>query len=77
MRLEATLPAMRPCRESQWGWTPEAFGFPGNQNSLVLNERGPALKVFWSRLRRDGRGEQGKKSKDSIKKEEKKLSITR
>ena len=28
---------------------------PGIQNSLVLNERGPALKVFWSRRWRDGR----------------------
>jgi hypothetical protein len=28
---------------------------PGNHSSLQLNERGPALKVFWSRLWRDGR----------------------
>jgi hypothetical protein len=28
---------------------------PGNHNSLELNERGVALKVFWTRLRRDGR----------------------
>jgi hypothetical protein len=28
---------------------------PGSHSSLELNERGPALKVFWSRLRRDGR----------------------
>ena len=39
------------------GWTPKA-ALPllfENQNSFVLNERGPALKVFWSRLWRDGR----------------------
>jgi hypothetical protein len=29
---------------------------PGNHSSLELNERGPALKVFWSRQWRDGRG---------------------
>jgi hypothetical protein len=28
---------------------------PGNHSSLELNERGPALKVFWSRPWRDGR----------------------
>ena len=28
---------------------------PGNHSSWQLNERGPALKVFWSRPRRDGR----------------------
>jgi hypothetical protein len=28
---------------------------PGNHSSLELNERGPALKVFWSRRWRDGR----------------------
>jgi hypothetical protein len=28
---------------------------PGNHSSLALNERGPALKVFWSRRWRDGR----------------------
>jgi hypothetical protein len=28
---------------------------PGNHSSLALNERGPALKVFWSRPWRDGR----------------------
>lgn len=27
----------------------------GNHNSLALNERGLALKVFWSRRWRDGR----------------------
>ena len=40
---------IRPCRESITGWAPEAQALPGNRNSLVLNERGPALKVFWSR----------------------------
>ena len=29
---------------------------PGNHSSLELNERGPALNVFWSRRWRDGRG---------------------
>ena len=29
---------------------------PGNHSSLELSERGPALKVFWSRRWRDGRG---------------------
>ena len=28
---------------------------PGNHSSLELSERGPALKVFWSRRWRDGR----------------------
>ena len=28
---------------------------PENHSSLELNERGPALKVFWSRQWRDGR----------------------
>lgn len=28
---------------------------PGNHSSLKLSERGPALKVFWSRQWRDGR----------------------
>jgi hypothetical protein len=28
---------------------------PGNHSSLELNERGPALNVFWSRRWRDGR----------------------
>jgi hypothetical protein len=37
------------------GWTPEAAMLPGNHSSLALNERGPALKVFWSRPWRDGR----------------------
>src|SRR5271157_343325 len=55
MQLGATLQAIRPCRESETGWTPEAFPLPGNQSSLALNERGPALKVFWTRRWRDGR----------------------
>ena len=29
---------------------------PGNHSSLELNARGPALKVFWSRQWREGRG---------------------
>src|SRR5215831_8934506 len=53
--LRNDLQAIRPCRESRTGWTPPAERLLGNRNSLVLNERGPALKVFWSRLARDGR----------------------
>jgi hypothetical protein len=41
------LPAIRPCRESSKGWTPGAARLPGNHSSLELNERGPALNVFW------------------------------
>jgi len=41
------LQAIRPCRESQRGWTLGAARCPGNHSSLVLNEHGPALKVFW------------------------------
>jgi len=55
MQLEEALQAIRPRRESETGWTPETFAFPGNQNSLALNERGPALNVFWTRLWRVGR----------------------
>jgi hypothetical protein len=55
VQLKDTLQAIRPCRESQTGWTPEAEMFPGNHSSWALNERGPALKVFWSRRGRDGR----------------------
>jgi hypothetical protein len=44
---ERLLQVIRPCRESRTGWAPEAARLPGNQNSLVLNEHGPALKVFW------------------------------
>jgi hypothetical protein len=36
-----------------------------NRNSLELNERGPALNVFWSRLRRDGHRETFNKSPES------------
>jgi hypothetical protein len=50
VQLEDTLQAIRPCRESETGWTPEAATrFLGNHSSWRLNERGPALKVFWSR----------------------------
>ena len=55
MQLRDPLQAIRPCRESQTGWTPEAARLPGNPSSLALNERGPALNVFWSRRWRDGR----------------------
>ena len=55
MQLRDTLQAIRPCRESATGWTPEAARLPGNHSSLELNERGPALRVFWSRRWRDGR----------------------
>src|SRR5208282_25848 len=55
MQLRTTLQAIRPCHESETGWTPEALLLLGNQNSLALNERGPALKVFWTRRWRDGR----------------------
>src|ERR671922_2813914 len=54
MQLTVTLLAIRPCRESETGWPPEAARLLGNQSSLAVNERGPALKVFWSRCRRDG-----------------------
>ena len=56
-QLGNTLPVIRPCRESKMGWTPKAVLplFSENRSSFVLNERGPALKVFWSRLWRDGR----------------------
>src|SRR5689334_23571741 len=46
---------IRPCRESQTGWTPAAAMRPGNHSFMALNERSPALKVFWSRRWRDGR----------------------
>ena len=55
MQLKYALQVIRPCRESATGWTPEAVTLPGNHSSLELNERGPALKVFWSRPWRDGR----------------------
>ncbi len=54
MQLTATFEVIRPCRESTTGWTPEAARLPGNHGSLELSERGPALKVFWSRWWRDG-----------------------
>jgi len=55
MQLKDTLPVIRPCRESQTGWTPEAQELPGNHSSWALNERGLALKVFWSCPEQDGR----------------------
>ena len=55
VRLKDILQVIRPCRESKTGWTPNADMRPGNHSSLQLNERGPALKVFWSRLWWDGR----------------------
>ena len=55
VQLTDTLQVIRPCRESETGWTPEAEMPSGNHSSFALNERGPALKVFWSRRWRDGR----------------------
>jgi len=55
VQLEDILQAIRPCRESATGWTAQAAMLAGNHSSLALNERGPALKVFWSRRWRDGR----------------------
>src|SRR5438034_6036937 len=55
VQLKDILQAIRPCRESETGWTLEPAMAPGNHSSLELNERGPALKVFWSRRWRDGR----------------------
>ena len=55
MQFPDALQAIRPCRESETGWTSEPAMVPGNHSSLQLNERGPALKVFWSRRWRDGR----------------------
>jgi len=46
-RQRKFLQVIRPCRESTTGWTPEAQPLPGNHSSLVLNEHGPALNVFW------------------------------
>jgi len=54
VQLEDTLQVIRPCRESVTGWTGRA-ATPCNHSSLALNERGPALNVFWSRRWRDGR----------------------
>jgi hypothetical protein len=55
VQLPDALQAIRPGRESATGWTPEAARHPQNHSSLVLNERGSALNVFWSRQWRDGR----------------------
>ena len=62
VQLKDTLQAIRPCRESETGWTLGAAMSSGNHSSLELNERGPALKVFWLReMTRSGRrpGERG------------------
>ena len=53
--LRMTLLAIRPCRESKSGWTPQSQRTMGNHISLELNELGPALKVFWLRNLRSGR----------------------
>src|SRR6516162_3741067 len=56
VQFKNTLLGIRPCRESQTGWTEQISGSAQNQNSLELNERAPALKVFWPRkLFRGGR----------------------
>jgi len=55
MQLTDALQAIRPGRESQTGWTWAAARLAGNHSSWELNERGSALKVFWSRPGRDGR----------------------
>ena len=55
MQLQNTFWAIRPCRESKTCWTPEPFALRQNHSSCVLSERGPELKVFWSRRWRDGR----------------------
>jgi hypothetical protein len=54
MQVADTLQATRPSRESTTGWTQKSQNdFSESHDSLKLNERGPALNVFWSRLRRD------------------------
>jgi hypothetical protein len=55
MQQQDTLRVIRPCRESATGWSRQAQAPSGNHSSLALNERGPALNVFWSRQWRDGR----------------------
>ena len=70
MQLDASLQAVRPCRESETGWTLETEMFPVNHSSLKLSERGPALKVFWSRsggmgASMNGEAEKTKKDKDA------------
>ena len=55
MAVQDTLQAIRPCRESQTGWTLTPAMEARNHTSFELNEHGPALSVFWSRRRRDGR----------------------
>jgi hypothetical protein len=56
MQIADTLQATRPSRESKTGWTQKSQNdFSGSHDFLKLNERGPALNVFWSRLWREGR----------------------
>lgn len=47
VQFKHALLAIRPCRESETGWTPESESSLGNHSSPEVNERGPALKVFW------------------------------
>jgi len=46
MTVKTALQAIRPCRESETGWTSGAQPLPGNHSSLVLNERGPGTESF-------------------------------
>jgi hypothetical protein len=49
-RAKTALEAIRPCRESQTGWTPMPPQRHRRTRALYeLNEHGPALKVFWTR----------------------------
>jgi hypothetical protein len=55
--LGETLQAIRPCRESKTGWTRKLLEKESGEPKLLkLNEHGPALNVFWSRLGRMGAG---------------------
>src|ERR1041385_2112464 len=49
------LQAIRPCCESETGWTWEATLSDETIALKKVNEHSLALKVFWSRHRRDGR----------------------
>ena len=51
------LSVIRLCRESKTLWTRKIVWrlFAENHSTSFLNERGPVLKVFWSRRWRDGR----------------------
>jgi len=46
---EKVLKAIRPCCESQTGWTPSHWEDRANQSSWILNEHSRALKVFRTR----------------------------